>query len=315
MRVLFAGTPDIAVPALRRAAAAVTVCGVLTNPDRVRARGAKVLPSPVKAAAEELGIPVIQPERLLAEARAQAASLNPDLLVTYAYGRIFGPKFLSLFPMGGINVHPSLLPELRGSSPIQSAILYGLKRTGITVQQIVLETDSGGILLQEPVDLDGTETTESLTPVMAERGAQLLAEVLQMLEKGTAAVRGQDHRAATYCRKIEKGDRFIDWNKSAELLSREVRAFYPWPKAAAGWDGRTLMVTYALPVPDKAVGLAGCTRPKPGTVLSLPHAEGIPVVCGDGVLLLKRLQLEAKKELDYIAFRNGNPDITSARLS
>ncbi len=315
MRVLFAGTPDIAVPALHRAAAVSTVCGVLTNPDRVRARGAKVLPSPVKAAAEKLGIPVIQPERLLAEARTQAAALSPDLLVTYAYGTIFGPKFLSLFPMGGINVHPSLLPELRGSSPIQSAILNGLKRTGITVQQIVLETDSGGILLQEPVELDGTETTESLTPVMAERGAQLLAEALHMLEKGTAAVREQDHGAATYCRKIEKSDRFMDWNKSAEQLSREIRAFYPWPKSAAGWGGRMLMVTYALPVSDEDVGISGLPRPVPGTVLSLPHVQGIPVVCGEGVLLLKRLQLEAKRELDYIAFRNGNPDIASALLS
>ncbi len=315
MRILFAGTPEIAVPALMRIAARFEVCGVLTNPDRIRARGRKVLPSPVKAAAVELGLPILQPERLLGESREQAAQLQPDLLVTFAYGRIFGPRFLSLFPLGGVNVHPSLLPQLRGSSPIQSAILMGLPVTGITIQQIALETDSGRVLLQEPVELDGRETTESLTQHMAEKGAELLAVVLHNLEQGDFSSREQDHSQAVYCTKLEKDERFIQWTKSGKQLSREVRAFYPWPKSSALFDGRQLVIAYALPLTDEEMGVSPIMRPLPGTVLDGLQLDGIPVVCGEGGLLLLRLQLAAKKELDWKSFRNGNPEIMKAVLT
>ena len=316
MKILFAGTPDIAVPSLRKIAGEFNVCGVLTNPDRIRARGKKVLPSPVKQAAMEFDIPLVQPERIFREAREAVAALAPDLLVTFAYGRIFGPKFLALFPMGGINIHPSLLPELRGSSPIQSAILGGLSKTGITIQEIALEMDTGNILMQKEIALYGTETTESLTESVAGQSADMLSEVLHAIKNGTATPKVQDENEATYCGKIEKDDRKIDWSKDAETLSNEVRAFIPWPKSVTTFKTKNLMITYALPISENQLRIdADSTeRPVPGTVLHDLSKKGIIVVCGHGGLLVTKLQLEAKKVMEWKVFLNGNSDIPGSLL-
>lgn len=315
MRILFAGTPEIAVPSLKRIAEQYEICGVLTNPDRVRARGKKVLPSPVKKAALELGLPVLQPERLRKEGRELVASYKPDLLVTFAYGRIFGPKFLSIFPLGGVNIHPSLLPEFRGSSPLQSAILAGFEKTGVTVQKIALGIDSGNILCQRTVELSGRETTESLTLDMAGYGAELLLNALSMYQDDKAPEgTEQDHEKATYSCKIEKKQRFIDWAKPARQLSCEVRAFYPWPKAMTAFAEKGLMITFAVASTDEEYLVEKGKRPNPGTVVSHPGKKGIGIVCGEGVLTAERLQLEAKKELDWKSFLNGNPEIIGSVL-
>lgn len=315
MRILFAGTPEIAVPSLKRIAEQYEICGVLTNPDRVRARGKKVLPSPVKKTALELGLPVVQPERLGKEGRELAAFSKPDLLVTFAYGRIFGPKFLSLFSLGGVNIHPSLLPEFRGSSPLQSAILAGIEKTGVTVQKIALETDSGNILCQRTVELSGRETTESLTRDMAGYGAELLLDALSLYQDGRAPEGAvQDHEKATYSCKIDKDQRFIDWAKPARQLSCEVRAFYPWPKAMTAFAARGLMITFALASTDEDYLIEKDTRPVPGTVVRHPGTKGLGIVCGEGVLTAERLQLEAKKELDWKSFLNGNPELIGSVL-
>lgn len=317
MRILYAATPDIAVPSLKLIAGKFTICGVLTNPDRIRARGNKVLFSPVKQAALDLGLPVIQPERLLGEARDAVSALSPDILVTFAYGRLFGPKFLSLFPIGGINVHPSLLPQLRGSSPIQSAILTGLHKTGVTVQEIALDMDTGNILMQKEVVLYGTETTESLIGSVSVIGADMLVEVLEDISKGTTSPIVQDGARATYCGKIEKENRKIDWDKDAETLSSEIRAFYPWPKSVTTFKTRNLMITYALPVPESQLRVDSdpSLRPVPGTVLHDTSKNGIIVLCGRGGLLVSRLQLETKKEMDWKSFLHGNADILGAELA
>ncbi|NQT61200.1 MAG: methionyl-tRNA formyltransferase [Bacteroidetes bacterium] len=316
MKILFAGTPEIAVPSLRKIAGEFTVCGVLTNPDRIRTRGKKILPSPVKAAAQEFDIPLVQPERLFNKAREAVAALSPDLLVTFAYGRIFGPKFLSLFPMGGINIHPSLLPKLRGSSPIQSALLGGLRKTGITIQEIALEMDSGNILMQKEITLFGTETTESLTESVSAQSAEMLCTVLHELQKGTTNPIVQDEAEATYCGKIEKNDRKIDWTKDAETLSSEVRAFIPWPKSATTFKTKNLMITYALPVSEHQLRVDSdpSKRPVPGTVLHDTSKDGLIVVCGLGGLLVTKLQLETKKVMDWKAFLHGNADILGSVL-
>ncbi len=310
MRILFAGTPEIAVPALERVAGNFNVCGVLTNPDRVRARGKRVLPSPVKMAAEKLGLPVVQPERLLSDAREQIAKLQPDLLVTFAYGRIFGPKFLSLFPKGGINIHPSLLPALRGSSPIQSAILMGLPETGITIQHIALEMDTGAVLRQDHFRLHQTETTESLTRYVSIHSAAMVVDVIKDIARGTVRPKPQNSENATYCAKIEKTDRIIDWAKSSAQLSREIRAYYPWPKAATVFNGKTLMLTYGLPVEHDYVP----SDSTPGMVLENPDRDGILIACGEGALKVTQLQLEAKKEVDWKAFLNGNSAFVGTKL-
>jgi methionyl-tRNA formyltransferase len=309
MRLLFAGSPEIAVPSLEAAAAFGDVVGVLTNPDSVQGRGKKVKPTPVKQRALELGIPVLEFSHLYAGARKAVRELQPDLLVTFAYGRIFGPKFLSLFSLGGINVHPSLLPEFRGSSPIQAAIMQGKGRTGITIQRIALEMDSGDILSQQELALSGTETTKSLSEIVAGKAPTQLKEVLSDIDKGTEKPVKQDDALATYCSQIEKKDALIDWNQSASRISCQIRAYYPWPKAETTFDGQKLMITYALPSEGEQEISA-----RPGTVVSVVKKRGILIATGEGMLCVTQLQLQSKKEMDFSSFLNGNSGFIGSLL-
>ena len=192
MRVLFAGTPEIAVPALQQVARAHTVCAVLTNPAREAGRNRRETRPPVQAAAEALGLPVLQPERLGAEARARVGELAPEALVVVAYGRLFGPKFLALFPRGGINLHPSLLPLYRGPSPIQAALAAGDAETGVSIQRIAAEMDAGDLLAQERVVVGEDETAPQLSARLAELGARLMVEVLARMAAGPVEGTPQD---------------------------------------------------------------------------------------------------------------------------
>ncbi len=308
MRVLFAGTPDIAVPSLRAIAEAFPVCGVLTTPDRAAGRGRQPAHSPVKSAALELGLPVLQLRTLGREAREEVADLSPDVLAVVAYGRIFGPKFLDLFPKGGINLHPSLLPRFRGPSPIPAVILAGDRETGFTVQRIAPGVDEGDILVQERIAMTGRETTGSLTALAAERGAALMRDALAAIEAGTERPVPQAGDPV-YCGMIDKEDGHIDWTMPAERIERMVRAFDPWPRAWTGWNGTVLLILEAEARADgdrpPSVFEDGNGAAEPGTVLGMDKKAGILVQTGKGVLALRRLQLQAKKPLDYHSFLNG----------
>ncbi|MCF7928000.1 MAG: methionyl-tRNA formyltransferase, partial [Spirochaetales bacterium] len=218
MRLLFAGTPSIALPALGMLNEQQEVVGVLTAPDKPGKRGKDSVPSPIKTLAEELSLPVLQFERLGSEAREEVTPLAPELLVVAAYGKIFGPKFLSLFSSGGINLHPSLLPRHRGPSPIQETILSGDETAGVTIQTISLEVDAGDILLQKSFPLTGREQAPQLEEKAAETGAELLAETVRRIEEGTIRPRPQDPSGADYCRKITKHDGLIDWHEDARTI-------------------------------------------------------------------------------------------------
>ncbi len=309
MRVLFAGTPEIAVPSLERLAGESTVCGVLTNPDTVKGRGKKLLPPPVKVKAVELGIPVLQFDSLGKAAREAVKLLHPDILAVFAYGRIFGEKFLSLFAYGGINVHPSLLPKYRGSSPILSAIRDGESETGITIQKIALEMDTGDIIRQIVIPLSGTETTASLSRLAAERGASLLVKVLTDMEKGVFPSRPQDEEKATYCRKITKEDGRIHWEESAVLIERKIRAFTPWPGSFTTFKGKKLNIVTAYH--DPARKNSGDT---PGKVTGVDKTRGILVQTGEGVLVVTSLQLQSRKVMDWKTFVNGTPQIIGSTV-
>ena len=304
MRILFAGTPEIAVPSLEKAAAEFEVCGVLTNPDKVQGRGKKILPPPVKVKAMELGIPVFQFSKLRSDSRKVITALGPDILAVFAYGRIFGPKFLSLFKYGGINVHPSLLPKYRGSSPLLSAILNGDKESGITVQQIALEMDSGDILTQMRFPLTGKETTLSLSKYAAVKGADLLVEVLHRIDEGTADAVPQNDAEASYCGKVEKSDGMIDWGETAEIIERKIRAFNPWPVCYTFLDGRRLNIFEA----EIAEGGKSGTD-LPGKILGVDKNHGILVQTVNGILAVQKLQLQSKKAMDWKTFINGMPKI------
>jgi methionyl-tRNA formyltransferase len=313
VRILFAGTPAIAVPTLQALATHFEVGAVLTNPDRPGPRGRRLVPSPVKEAALDLGLPVLQPEHLKAEARALVSSHGCDTLVCFAYGKLFGPRFLSLFEGEKLNIHPSLLPRLRGSSPIQGAILDRFSRTGISMQRIADQMDCGDILATVAFDLDGTETTESLTETVARKAPSLAVEALEAVRSGTAVFVPQTGEPS-YTRMIDKQMAKLDWTCPASFLHARIRAMVPWPKATTVYGGQTLMVTSVSgslseagtdPVPPSA---------DPGTVVCSRKGKGIAVATGDGLLWVDRLQLEKRKEMDWQSFLNGNKDFIGSKL-
>jgi methionyl-tRNA formyltransferase len=331
VRVLYAGSPAIAVPALEALAelalepdsGGVGIAGVLTNPDSPRGRRGSPEPTDVGAAAEALSrrfaargfppLPLIKPESLKSEARELTVALQPDLLVSFAYGRIFGPRFLALFPLGGINIHPSLLPRYRGPTPIPQAILNGDRETGITIQRLAPEMDSGDILVQEQVSLTGRETTGTLSALMARRAAELLPGLLRRLAAGRAEARPQGRRDASYCSLIAKEDGLIDWNGSAAEIDARIRAYNPWPLSWTYHGKERLYILeaelYGEGEPDGSAGI-----PSPGLVLGIDKRRGVLVQTGSGILVLKALQYQAKKALEWRAFLNGARNFIGASL-
>jgi methionyl-tRNA formyltransferase len=309
MRIVFAGSPDVAVPSLIKVASNFDVTAVLTNPDKITGRGRKVRFNPVKTKALELNLDLLQPESLNGEVRAKIELLKPDLLVVFAYGKIFGPKFLELFPLGGINIHPSLLPMYRGSSPIISAILKGDKETGISIQKVNLEMDTGDIINQKKILLRGDESTESLSSYVSEEGSELLIETLKKIESGGLTGREQDRNNVSYCTKIVKEDGRINWSESALKIDRKIRAYSPWPRAFTLFKDKNLMLLKAC-IYTGETELSG----EPGTVLGFDKSDGILIQTGDGILSVKFLQLQSKKANDWKSFINGTQDFISCIL-
>lgn len=314
LRILFAGNPAIAVGTLEALARCFNVVGVLTNPDKPTGRGRRMEMPAVKVKALELGIPVLQFDSLRGEARAETAALAPDFLVSFACGHYFGPRYLALFPKGTANIHPSLLPRYRGPSPIQFALLNGEKETGITVQRIAREIDSGHILATRSMKLDGTETYATLTERVGAEAAPLIVTTLEGLCAGTVHEQAQDERMASYTTMLGKADGIIDWNRSARAIHCQIRALHPWPKASTTLEGVPLLLTSVSetldeagsePVPDGAV---------PGTVVRISKHKGLAIACADGLLHIDRLQLAQKREMDARSFLNGHPDVIGSIL-
>lgn len=311
MRILFAGSAQIAVPALRAIAASHEVVGILTNPESARGRGMERSATPVALAAAGLPgprIPVLAFPTLKTEAREAVAALRPELMVTFAYGRIFGPRFLDLFPRGGINIHPSLLPRHRGATPIPAAILARDRETGVCVQRILLELDAGDILASTRIPLDGRETTASLSALAAEVGASLVVEVLDAIRSGAERAVPQQG-TPTWCPLLTKAHGLIDWNASALDIDARIRAFDPWPGAHTWLHGRKLDILEAEPRP----GAQAAPAPN-GTIVALDKSEGLMVQTNDGLLAVKRLRFSTKKALSWKEFANGVRDLAGARL-
>lgn len=331
-RILFAGTPDIAVPLLRSLASSFNVVGVLTSCDKSVGRSSKLCPPPVKTAALELGIPVLQFDSLRTPARDAVRSIGANVLVSFAFGRIFGPMFLALFPNGRFNVHPSHLPLFRGPSPIQATILGGLREASISVQTIGEKMDEGDIWDMMQFPLDGTETTSSLTEKVSLEAASFVPNVLKQALCGEISPIAQCGEPS-YCKMIDKADGRLDFSKSLLELHALVRASYPWPKAFALADGREVFITSVwggfdeldatlAKTGESVCDGAGCRKevcvvdplPEPGTVVGFRKDRGIGIACADGVLWVNGLQLPAKKEMDHKAFVNGNRWILDAKF-
>jgi len=309
MRIVFAGSPEIALSSIISLSLNFDIAAVITNPDKITGRGRKIQFNPVKTKSLELGLNVLQPEKLDKSFREEITKLNPDLLVVFAYGKIFGPLFLSLFPMGSINVHPSLLPKYRGSSPILTAILNGDNETGITIQRINLEMDTGSVLKQNMIMLDGSETTESLSKLVSEKTPELLLKCISELALGLIQESLQDNSKASYCKKIKKEDGLINWNESALFIDRRIRAYTPWPKAYTFIREKKLMLLKSKPKPA-TTNLVSV----PGTVLGFDKDDGILIQTGDGILSVQNLQLQSKKANNWKSFINGMQNFTGSIL-
>jgi len=313
MRILFAGTPSLAVPSLEKISRAHRIVGVLTSPDNPAGRGRAPEPSPVKLAALALDLPVMQPTRLDQAYREEVRKADPQILVVAAFGRIFRQQFLDLFPLGSINLHPSLLPRFRGPSPVSAAILSGDPETGVTIQRIALKFDTGDILAQERYPLTGEETTATLTSALAEKGAEMMVSVLAAFEKGTPPEPiPQNEADATYCHTLQKEDGAIRWDEPALLIDRKVRAFDPWPRAATSMGGESLLLLKCHVYPGTLPSEASIDAP--GAVLSVDKGHGILVRTGAGILAVERLQKQFKKPMDWRSFLNGHPGMVGTRL-
>ena len=312
-RILFAGTPDISVPLLRALAGSFDVAGVLTSCDKSSGRSSKLVPSPVKVAATELGLPVLQFDTLKKDAREAVKGLGANTLVSFAFGKIFGPMFLGLFELGGYNVHPSALPAFRGPSPIQSTILSGLPVATISFQSLGLGMDEGDVWGTSTIALDGTETTQSLTVRVADEAARFVPALLGAILEGKAKSKVQEGEAS-YCTLISRETGEIDFNNNVKDVHCRIRACYPWPKAWAKVNGSDIAITVVWGGFDY-IESPDATDAEPGTVVSFRKDRGIGLACSDGIIWINGLQLPAKKELDHKAFVNGNRWILESKFN
>ncbi|MGH8328235.1 MAG: methionyl-tRNA formyltransferase, partial [Steroidobacteraceae bacterium] len=295
MRIVFAGTPEFAVPSLEALEASPhTVAGVVTPPDRPSGRGRHSRASAVKLAAQAHGVPLAQPERLGSQAgRAALDAWRPDLLVVVAYGDLLPADVLDLPRLGCINVHASLLPRWRGAAPIQRAILAGDRETGVTIMRMEAGLDVGAVLLQRSVAIERDASSGRLHSMLAGIGAAALLDALAGLEAGTLRPQPQPAEGVTYAAKITKAEALIDWRAGAPAIERQVRAFDPWPVAETRLGGEPLRVLDARALASEAGGGRGGAADSlalaPGTVVELT-GEAIVVACGAGRLAITRLQ-------------------------
>jgi methionyl-tRNA formyltransferase len=301
LKLGFAGTPDFAVPALQRLAAAHRIAAVFTQPDRPAGRGRELHMSPVKRRALELGLTVYQPETFkTAETLETLRAAQIDALIVVAYGLILPAAALGLPRRGCFNIHASLLPRWRGAAPIQRALLAGDAITGVTIMRMEAGLDTGPMLASSRVRIEANDTAKTLHDRLAPVGAQLMAETLEGLHSGRAREVAQPADGATYAAKIDKAEAQIHWQHSAEEISRQVRAFNPWPMAETRLNGEQLRIWAAEAIESPA--LQGTASP--GSVLTAAP-EGIDVVCGSGVLRILNLQLAGRKPLPAAEFLRG----------
>ncbi|MBN1371760.1 MAG: methionyl-tRNA formyltransferase [Anaerolineaceae bacterium] len=296
--VVFMGSPDFALPTLRRLTESsdYTIIGVVTQPDRPAGRGQQLTPPPVKTLALSLGLEVIQPERLRRpEAQEKLQAWSPDLIVVTAFGQILRQNVLDLPRYGCINVHASLLPRWRGAAPIQAAILNGDVQTGATIMRMDPGIDTGPMLAQRALDILPEDTTGTLAPRLAEAGADLLIETLPGYLAGKITPQIQDECLATYAPMIQKEEGLLDFTQPAAALVNRVRAFQPWPGAYTHWQDQPLKIqrARALISPDAHTG-------------SRAVIESLPAIgAADGWLLLEQLQPAGKRSMSGRDFLSG----------
>lgn len=310
MRVLFIGTGEIGVPALRWLIASKEheLVGVVTQPDKPVGRSQKIEPPPIKAALGDLSVKILQPDRIKREdAIAQIRALAPDVIVVMAYGQILPRAVLEIPRLACLNLHASLLPKHRGAAPIQAAIVAGDRETGITVMYMDEGLDTGDILLQSKIPIASDETGGSLHDRLGEVAPAALADALARLEHANAPRIPQQNTEATYAPKLEREHGHLDWTEAAEIIERKIRAFNPWPGAYAmvpDPEGRIrkLKIFTASPGPDP--------RNPPRQLAA--QAGGLLIGTGAGSLQLREVQLEGGKRMNAAELMRGHPWLAAA---
>ena len=306
MRIIFAGTPEFAVPSL------VALCdspheviALLSMPDRPRGRSRKPVWPETKKVAMERRVPVFQPQDLKTpEFNEALKELSPDLIVVVAYGKIFPATVLNAPPLGCVNVHSSLLPSYRGAAPINWAIAKGEKKTGITIMLMDEGMDTGDILAQKEIPIGEEETAEQLSKKLSRDGAQLLLETVDRIARNDVSPVKQDGNAATYAPLLSKKDGEVDWNRDAEEIKNLVRAMTPWPCAHTTLGEKTLKILRAL---------AGLGHGRPGEIVSV-GGESLDVATGNGILRILSLQIEGGRIMDASEFMRGRRDLREGQF-
>ncbi len=301
MRIVFCGSGDFGLPSLRALAAGreheVTL--VVTQPPRPAGRGGKLRPTPVSAVAEELHLPAMTAEDINdLQALGAMAAVKPDVLVVADFGQMIGPKVRKLAPHGVINLHGSLLPELRGAAPVNWAIIRGYQRTGVSVFQIVAAMDAGPIFRQKATDISPDETAEELRARLAHLGVEAVAETLDMLAAGPCEGRQQDHSRATKASRLKKSDGHIDFSADAAVVRNLIHGTWPWPGGQAAYvspQGRATPVILA-----RAVALEGRCDRAAGEV-----REDLTICCGSGRLEVRQIQPAGRRLMGWRDFVNG----------
>ncbi|MFH1141610.1 MAG: methionyl-tRNA formyltransferase [Chloroflexota bacterium] len=312
MRAVFMGTPDFALPVLESLlSGGCQVAGVYTRPDQPAGRGRRPAPPPVKTYALSRGLPVFQPRSLRREEAVQElASLQPEVIVVAAYGRILPSEALAVPPLGVLNIHPSLLPKYRGPSPVITALLEGESVTGVTVMLMDEGMDTGSILAQRQTAILPHETAGELTHRLFRLGAELLLEVLPEWTAGAMTPVPQDEAMATITRLYTKEDGDMDWSLPAVALERRLCAFQPWPGCYTRWEGKLLRIL------EGAATDGEVPATPPGQVVALPMGSASPVAVatGKGILGLRQVQLEGRKAQAVEEFLRGYPRFVGAKL-
>lgn len=301
MRILFAGTPEFAVPSL------VALCdsrheviGLLSRPDRPKGRSRKPVWTEAKKVAMERGVSVFQPESLKTQEFTETLkALSPDLIAVVAYGEIFPAAVLNIPPLGCVNAHASLLPSYRGAAPVNWAIAKGEKKTGVTIMLMDEGMDTGDILTQREVAIGEEETAEELSKKLSLKGAELLLETIDRIAKKDISSVKQNSDEVTYAPLLSRKDGEIDWSRDAEEIKNLVRAMTPWPCAHTTLEGKNLKIFRAL---------AGSGRGIPGEIVSV-GGKSLDVATGKGVLRVLSLQIEGGKKMDASEFMRGKKDL------
>ena len=304
LRVVFMGTPSFVVPVLCALVEnGYDVVGVVTKPDRPAGRGMKILVPEVKRTALELGLTIVQPTSLRnnQETLRQLTSLAPDLIISAAYGSYLPTDILNLPPTGCLNIHPSLLPQYRGASPVAAAILNGDGYTGVTVMKIDEGIDTGPIIAQEKISIGPTDTTDELTVHLFRIGTRLLLEVIPTWIRGEICPQLQDDSRATIASRVTKENGIIDWRLSGIQIARQVRAYTSWPGSFTAWKNKSIKIIEAALVESDLT-----TLQSPGLIRLIP--EGVGVVTGEGILKIQTLQLEGRRPTGALEFIRGQRD-------